>query len=326
MVVKYSTTPITNTIKVNNLVFGSEDIGYGPTSTTGFWNGIDPPVGGYTIYYYTSGMTQPSIIVANNDIDTIYWAKAFGGTNINTIGDALTYLTSSSNIGVFNANYPSVSTSGLTMNLDAGIVSSYPKTGSTWKDLSGNVNNISGSISTGVTFNTNYFDFSKDIGGAITLNQTLRFGNGNWTLLIWATYETLTTGMGTLLSNNSGGPVGNAFGFGDGAQKIQYDHYNGVTGTGWYRHYGDSILSANTITQLTWVNTSDNKMVMYINDNTDCASFDSYVPSGGPVNSIGRNWYYTHTGKIYLLSYYNRNLSSSEITQTYNAMKSRFGL
>ena len=84
MMCKYSTTATPYTIKVNNMVFGSENVGYG----SGFWNGIDPPISGYTIYYYTSGMTQPSIVCAQNDTDLIYWAKVYCEETTNLINSA----------------------------------------------------------------------------------------------------------------------------------------------------------------------------------------------------------------------------------------------
>ena len=87
MHVKCSTTTVPNSIKIDNLVFGSEPVSYGPTSSTGFYNGIDPPISGYTIYYATSGMTVPSIVVANNDTELIYWSKAYGGDTTNLLYD-----------------------------------------------------------------------------------------------------------------------------------------------------------------------------------------------------------------------------------------------
>lgn len=75
------------------MVFGyHSDAEWGPTVITGFWNGIDPPTSGYTIYYLTALRQEPIIVVAHNDTECIYFAKEFGGTGINTINDAITYL------------------------------------------------------------------------------------------------------------------------------------------------------------------------------------------------------------------------------------------
>lgn len=92
---KYSTIEVPNTTKNKNMVFGYHgDAEWGPTAITGFWNGIDPPTGGYTIYYMTELKQEPSIIIAHNDNECILLARQFGGSNINTISDATNYFSS----------------------------------------------------------------------------------------------------------------------------------------------------------------------------------------------------------------------------------------
>ena len=82
---------------------------WGETSKTGFWAGIDPPENGYTIITITSSRREPSFVVAYNDDDVIYFAKTFGGTNINTVDDAINYLlTGSTDTTIFNTLPPSI--------------------------------------------------------------------------------------------------------------------------------------------------------------------------------------------------------------------------
>ena len=47
---KYSTDAQTLALKKGNFYIGVGDVDKGPTSTTGYYNGITPPAGGYTIY------------------------------------------------------------------------------------------------------------------------------------------------------------------------------------------------------------------------------------------------------------------------------------
>ena len=47
---KYSLTNQTLALKKGNFYIGTGDVGKGPTSSTGYYNGITPPAGGYTIY------------------------------------------------------------------------------------------------------------------------------------------------------------------------------------------------------------------------------------------------------------------------------------
>lgn len=63
---------------------------YGPTNLTGFYNGINPPVGGYTIYVHRE-VGGPSIHVAKDDSECIFFLKSFGSTG-STINDVLSWV------------------------------------------------------------------------------------------------------------------------------------------------------------------------------------------------------------------------------------------
>lgn len=137
-VIKSATTVSTGTLKKNNFLIGvNTSVDYGPTSTSGFWSGVNPPLNGYTVYSQkTTG--GPSIRVAQTDSELITIAKQYGGTGINTINDALNYFNGTSTNLVTNIEYENIVTSGLTAIWDGGFVPSYPRTGTTWTDLSGN--------------------------------------------------------------------------------------------------------------------------------------------------------------------------------------------
>lgn len=68
---------------------GSDD--YGPTSVTNFYNGITPPIGGYTIYVQKE-LQGPSIHVAQDDNQCIFFLKSFGATG-ETINEVLNWST-----------------------------------------------------------------------------------------------------------------------------------------------------------------------------------------------------------------------------------------
>jgi hypothetical protein len=171
-VISSATTVANGSIKKNNFVIGVDtSIGYGPTSATTFWNGIIPPTSGYTVYAQKS-VGGPSVRVANNDSELITIAQQYSGTNINTINDALSYLNSQSNFLVANIDYPSIVTSGMVLNLDAGYVPSYPRTGTTWSDLSGNNNN--GTLQNSPTY-------SAASNGGITFLTTNQYTSTNIT-------------------------------------------------------------------------------------------------------------------------------------------------
>lgn len=69
---------------------------YGPTNITGFYKGITPPVGGFTIYM-TKDSQGPSIHVAHNDEECIFFLKSFGATG-STISDVLAWSDAQTNV------------------------------------------------------------------------------------------------------------------------------------------------------------------------------------------------------------------------------------
>jgi hypothetical protein len=48
--IKYNVSTETLSLKKGNFWIGTGDVGKGPSSTSGFYKGITPPAGGYTIY------------------------------------------------------------------------------------------------------------------------------------------------------------------------------------------------------------------------------------------------------------------------------------
>jgi hypothetical protein len=168
-IIKYNLSTSSNSIQSGNF-----NIGVNSTSTdlTGFYNGICPINGGYTIYINkVSG--GPSIYSPKNDTELIQITNRLGAS-VATAADALVWINSQSTITVLNNNYPSIVTSGLVLNLDAGFVSSYPKTGTSWRDLSGN--NYTGTLTNGPTF-------SNDGGGSIVFD-----GSDDFVQIPYSTY------------------------------------------------------------------------------------------------------------------------------------------
>jgi hypothetical protein len=74
---------------------------YGPSSTTGFWNGVTPPAGGYTIYVDKASQ-GPSIHVASNNAQCIGMLLAMGATG-STIENVLAWADGQANMAVLSA-------------------------------------------------------------------------------------------------------------------------------------------------------------------------------------------------------------------------------
>ena len=64
--IKYNTSAETLALKKGNFWIGTGDVGKGPTSSTGFYNGISPSSGGFTIYL-NKASGGPSIYTVSNE-------------------------------------------------------------------------------------------------------------------------------------------------------------------------------------------------------------------------------------------------------------------
>jgi hypothetical protein len=312
-VIASGTSVVNGTIKRNNFLIGvNTSVQYGPTSATTFWNGIVPATSGYTVYAQKT-VNGPSIRTAANDAELITIAKQYGGTNITTIYDALSYFNGQSNNLVTNIDYPNIVTSGLTILLDAAYVPSYPTTGTTWNDLSGNGNN-----STLINSPT----YSTLGGGSILFNGSNSYASGltqnssTYTISIWGYNLNNTTVGGGFISTATAPSVSANAQIQLGGGTIPFQ-YNTV-------YINNSTATKNQWVMLTGVQSSTTQQ-LFING-TSVASFATTSNLGDYYN-IGRR-----TDGVYLNTYiaiaqiYNRALSATEVLQNYNATKSRFGL
>jgi Concanavalin A-like lectin/glucanases superfamily len=219
---------------------------------------------------------------------------------------------------------PDIVRNGLVLNLDAGEPSSYPGSGTTWTDLSGNGN--TGTLTNGPTYNSGnggsiVFDGVDDyvlIGPNLTPS--------NITLNVWFSPT----------STVSGQPI------------IRYRLYG----------YGLSIGSNNTISIFLWNSSSvalslssvsdylsvgrvynaavtfgNSSLQLYINGiliGSAASTINSiYYVSDGTGLTIGRDGGGTggfFNGKVYDFMIYNRALTPTEIQQNFNAMRGRFGI
>ena len=323
-VIKYSVgaTPI-GCLRKGNILIGNNTVDYGST----FYNGINPPNGGYTIYLNkVSG--GPSIYCPSNDTQLINITnKNIAGTvaspsSFTTAAQCLNYFAGQTDKLATNFDYPNIVTSGSLLNLDSGFVGSYPTTASTWYDLSGNANN--GTLTNGPTFSSAnsgsiVFDGVDDFvpcTGSFTLTSATfvtwirRNGDQGQYDGILFSRGTNTTGMNFFSSNQLG------------------YHWNDTAATyNW--------ASGLTIPNLTWcmivVSVTSTSATAYlcqtsgITTSTNTTSHASSVLNDIKIaqDDAGGRFF---NGNIAISQLYNRALSTNEITQNFNALKGRFGL
>jgi hypothetical protein len=223
---------------------------------------------------------------------------------------------------------PDIVENGLVYYVDAGNFRSYPRSGTTWSDISGN--NKNGSLQNGPTFDSAN-------GGSILFdgtNDVVNFGTGNtffplpqFTIDIWF------RSLGTVPTT---GTSPGLFGFTFGITAIFTSATNllfrvddgttteGITITGTFRTDGNWYNG-------TFYHTGTN-MGIYINGSFRGSVDRTWNGTGryatnswnlGRDNNNSNQFFY---GNIASCKLYNRQLSADEILQNYNATRSRFGI
>jgi len=214
--------------------------------------------------------------------------------------------------------------SGLVLNLDAGVSSSYPGSGTTWTDLSGNGNN--GTLVNGVGYvGTNGGSLSFD-----GVNDYISFvSNPSLT-------NQITVEVWVQLSSTS--PLGIGWIMGrEGSYRMLYTSSSfswvcATTNNGWYSA-GTSI-GATSVTPYTQtyqvVGTYDgSNNRIYVNGelkNTG-ANISGNILTTGNYNLMRSDAQVEYgKGNLYSHKLYNKALTSPEVSQNFNATRSRFGL
>ena len=335
--IKYNTSTESLALKKGNFWIGTGDVGKGTTASTGFYNGITPPTGGYTIYV-NKASGGPQIYTAANDTQLITLTNIIAGTNYSTASQCLDYFAGQSDKMVFNNEYPPIITNGLSVNLDATSVLSYPNTGTTWYDLSSFNNNASLAIGspTFSTFggkrsiyfnNTNKYVYSPPYDGFVISNPQISASGTSFTFEAW--FYQLSAGGQTVILSNAGG--------GDGYRW-------GPQGTSVYWLLSDSVCTSpvegsvsNSVTMVgRWVQMvgifdrvgtlgSGSRFYHYIN-----SELQGSVSIANPTIQLGGAGIYAccgaFDGYLSVVRVYTRALLPSEITTNFNAQKSYFGL
>jgi hypothetical protein len=182
---KYNTSAESLALKKGDFWIGTGDVGKGPTSTTGFYNGITPPAGGYTIYL-NKASGGPSIYTVSNDSQLIGLTNKIAGTNYTTANECFNYFAGQSDKMVVNRDYEGIVTNGLVLNVDSGFIPSYPTNGTTWYDLSYGGTNVT--LINGPTYNSSnngsiVFDGGDD--SSVNYSPNLSSASGTKTVLCW---------------------------------------------------------------------------------------------------------------------------------------------
>jgi hypothetical protein len=233
--------------------------------------------------------------------------------------------TDGTNIGRTHIATKGVVQSGLVLNLDAGVSTSYPGSGTTWTDLSGNGN--TGTLTNGPTYDSTnggyiVFDGTNDyvnIVDAAILDLTASITSEAWVFAV------KSTGIQNVISKSS---------------SIQNNGYiyprtdNGWNNCSFYLNIGTwTTLSTAWPSRNAWHHTAatydGNAMSIYINGNLVASkSQTGAISTNTNALSIGDQPGYSEYfgGNLSNLRLYNRALTAAEVKQNFNALRGRFGI
>ena len=229
-------------------------------------------------------------------------------------------------------NYnPRTITDGLVLCLDAANRKSYPGSGTTWTDLSGNGNN--GTLRNSPTYSVD--NLGKIVFDAVNddidcgNNSSINFGTGDFTVSVWfRRFSNATTNL-RLLSKAAGGDTANAatagFCFFGSNTGITF----AINPTAARTFIGAASYSVNE-----WVNVvgllergvsmRTYKNAVQVATATAPAGSVSGTTSLFLGSNVGANLFWA--GEISNVSLYNRALTAAEIQQNFNAIRARYNL
>jgi hypothetical protein len=215
---------------------------------------------------------------------------------------------------------PNIATEGLALALDAANPRSYPGTGTTWYDLSGRANHFN--IANGTTYNS---------GGWFTFDGADDYMNNT---------SFTTTGLGNAAScvvwmrpnsSQNDGTYNGLFSYGPRTCLVTFlmsmNNSLGPTMAKWCDDFTSP--TANMTSTAWWDYTlvvNGNSVNFYLNGNAagsgnvGTSNFQHGTAAIGATDLYSR----LYRGDIGAVFYYNRALTTAEMTQNYNALKERY--
>jgi uncharacterized protein (TIGR02145 family) len=241
--------------------------------------------------------------------------------------------------GVYNPSRPiansTIISSGLVLHLDAGNTSSYPGSGTTWTDLSGNGYN--GTLTNGPTYSSAYdgsivFDGTDDVA---SLGNILNMGLNSWTLSCWVKFNSGSGLQGIIGKTSYRGYVG---------RYSLYIEFNNL-----HAFFQPDVNYSVTTPIAPYLDNKFHNLVMTIDRSSMMYFYIDGVSVGTPLNvsgtsginlnssidnfyigsygsSNGQNPFSFLNGNVSQASIYNRALTAAEVLQNYNTLQPRFAI
>ena len=219
-------------------------------------------------------------------------------------------------------------TDGLVLALDAANPKSYPDSGTTWTDLSGNGNN--GTLVNGV-------GYTADNGGALTfdgvndyvdLTSTIQFDTSDFSISGWFRSNSGNTNYKQIWNS----------GYNGGTPDVEIAINQTTNRLSFYvRPPGSSVQTSYSVDDNVWryfVGVKTSSLIsLYVNGSfvsSTSETFTSDVDVAGVIPRIGNGLSSINNrpfkGNIAQVIIYNKALTAEEVQQNYNALKGRYGL
>jgi len=325
--IKYNASTETLALKKGNFWIGTGDVGKGPTNVTGYYNGITPPAGGFTIYLNKES-NGPSIYVASNDAQLISLTNSIAGTSYTTANECLVYFAGQTDKVVLNRNYEGIVTDGLVLNLDAGFTPSYPRSGTTYHNLTTNSYNSELINGTSYSNDVMVFDGVDDQINRGSRNGTSFTDTDNMTVSVFLKIN--NKNVAGVLGRFSTGAIYDGWTIWVYLDKIiffntnEFGNYDPA-----YNNTGYSFTNGEWFHFAVTRDSVNKTLKWYVNgvlnqEYTTTSSIYRKTNNGISFGHLGNNYYLN--GSIGPCQIYNRALTATEVLQNYNAQKGRFGL
>lgn len=223
---------------------------------------------------------------------------------------------------------PKIVTDGLVLCLDAANSKSYPGSGTTWTDLSGQGNN--GTLVNGVGYSTGNLGSLTFDGANDYVNLGSFFNYQTFTIEAWVNPGTTQIAYADIFDNNH--TAYQNFVLQQSADNLNNYSLGVSDASGSISSSGTIVLTANTWTYLTFTFSPSTRVVAYIN-----GTFYSQgnLANGRTINYVSPNlslgrWSWGNSrfwnGKISGFRTFNRILTTTEIQQNFNALRGRYGI
>ena len=214
-------------------------------------------------------------------------------------------------------------TGGPVMCLDAGSRISYPGSGTTWTDLSGNGN--TGTLVNGPTYSSAnsgslLFDGSNDYA-QIPVNSNLQFSSNDFAISIILNFSSLS-GYKTIIGNYYGG---------SGAETWVLQSITNTGRMAFYINGGNASLTSSDVfltNEFSFLTCSraSGVMTMYKNQTAIASGTVGTMSSSASnifLSSVSAHYF---NGLISSVSIYNRALSAAEVSQNFYLLRGRYGV